>query len=48
MMAWAPGGDAGFVAVRPRLRDIRPPDPRPAYKRDGSRCDGVCVVMPMK
>ena len=47
MMTWAPGGDKEFVAVRCRLRAVRAPDPLPARKPDGTRCDGVYIVEPI-
>jgi 4-hydroxybenzoate polyprenyltransferase len=47
MITWAPGGKSGFVETRSHLRAIRPPDPAPTRRRDGSRCDGVCIVEPV-
>ena len=47
MVTWASAGDDGFVAVRNRMRDIRPPDPLPARDMYGERCDGICIVEPI-
>ena len=47
LMAWAPRGKGGFRQVECELLSIRPPDPLPALRPDGTRADGVCMVEPL-